>query len=339
MSVRDRGDDADAALSYRAVVDAVAGEDEKVAEGFFDLANAPLVRYDVAPSAVEARASPPALVLEQDQSLHNSCGGIVWESAFCLAQYLRRGGAGAAASRLRGKRVLELGAGCGLAGLAAASAGAASVLLTDHPDALPLLRRNVERNATSAGDGDGDVPRGRPGDDDASLEPSETRIRRPGDACAVAPLDWTDASHLAAVEASGPFDVILAADVVFSVALVGPLLKCIARCAAKTATVLVCLQERCPDAFREFRRRVEKDAFARGGGVAREVPREEVGFVDGACVLFEMTARGRGREEGARRERKEEKKKAKKKGKKRDGGEEARERTLTKSKRRRESGR
>ena len=53
MSVRDRGDDADAALSYRAVVDAVAGEDEKVAEGFFDLANAPLVRYDVAPSAVE----------------------------------------------------------------------------------------------------------------------------------------------------------------------------------------------------------------------------------------------------------------------------------------------
>jgi hypothetical protein len=150
----------------------------------------------------------------------------------------------------------------------------------------------------------------------------------------VAPLDWTDASHLAAVEASGPFDVILAADVVFSVALVGPLLKCIARCAAKTATVLVCLQERCPDAFREFRRRVEKDAFARGGGVAREVPREEVGFVDGACVLFEMTARGRGREEGARRERKEEKKKAKKKAKKRDGGEEARERTLTKSKRR-----
>ena len=78
----------------------------------------------------------------------------------------------------------------------------------------------------------------------------------------------------------------IAGSSVFSVALVGPLLKCIARCAAKTATVLVCLQERCPDAFREFRRRVEKDAFARGGGVAREVPREEVGFVDGACVLM-----------------------------------------------------
>ena len=47
-----------------------------------------------------------------------------------------------------GQSVLELGSGCGLAGLVAASLGA-DVLLTDQNEALELLRRNVETNATS----------------------------------------------------------------------------------------------------------------------------------------------------------------------------------------------
>jgi len=41
------------------------------------------------------------------------------------------------------------------------------------------------------------------------------------------PLDWEDAEHLAAVAALGPFDVILATDVVFTARLVDPLLRCI----------------------------------------------------------------------------------------------------------------
>ena len=73
-------------------------------------------------------------MVEQDQSLHDCCGGIVWESAFCLAQYLR---GEARARRIRGRRVLELGAGAGLLGLAAAASGAKRVVLTDHPDAMP----------------------------------------------------------------------------------------------------------------------------------------------------------------------------------------------------------
>ena len=94
-------------LHYQSVIaDAVTGAERgdahdeptsapaAVAEGFFDLANADVVRYAV--------GGDDELVVEQDQSLHDSCGGIVWESAFCLAQLLQRDGG----KRVRGKRVV-----------------------------------------------------------------------------------------------------------------------------------------------------------------------------------------------------------------------------------------
>ena len=159
------------------------------AEGFFELANASLVRFTVEEAGRGARITGMTtgstedtrkggnggssgvggggveLLVEQDQSLHNSCGGIVWESAFCLAGYLRRcvrrrceeppisraGGFEACS-------VLEVGAGCGLLGMSMAVMGARRVVLTDHPDAMPLLRRNVRRNAKAL--------RGDNGDDD-----------------------------------------------------------------------------------------------------------------------------------------------------------------------------
>ena len=69
----------------------------------------------------------------------------VWTAAPLLVRTL-------AASRelLAGKRVLELGSGCGLVGLAVARLGAASVVLSDTPAAtgvLELLRENAQLNA------------------------------------------------------------------------------------------------------------------------------------------------------------------------------------------------
>jgi predicted nicotinamide N-methyase len=280
-------------LHYQSVIaDAVTGAERgdahdepasapaAVAEGFFDLANADVVRYAV--------GGDDELVVEQDQSLHDSCGGIVWESAFCLAQLLQRDGG----KRVRGKRVVELGAGAGLLGMSAAKLGAENVVLTDHPSAMPLLRRNVRRNfpndeETSVS---GETTETRNDSHDANDE--NTRNMPPRVSCHE--LDWQNESHLRSVlnesreGGPGAFDVALAADVVFAKDLVRPFLRCVAAALARSrdprrATAYVCLQERCAEAFAEFKKIAQEmcDTFT-------ELPKDDVAFVDEACFVFEM---------------------------------------------------
>merc|ERR1719491_2118810 len=64
--------------------------------------------------------------------------GQVWAAGAAAAKYFAEH-----AALVQSKRVLELGAGTGIAGLAAAKAGAAHVTLTEHPDAMETLRENV----------------------------------------------------------------------------------------------------------------------------------------------------------------------------------------------------
>lgn len=66
----------------------------------------------------------------------------LWPSSIALAAHCL-------AMDLRGRRVLELGCGLGLAGIAAAKAGATVVMTDYEPDALEFSRRNVLANLTS----------------------------------------------------------------------------------------------------------------------------------------------------------------------------------------------
>jgi hypothetical protein len=68
-------------------------------------------------------------------------GVTAWDGALLLARYLE-----VCSSNVRGCRVLELGAGCGVVGITAAALGAQSVLMTDLPCVLPLLESNICRN-------------------------------------------------------------------------------------------------------------------------------------------------------------------------------------------------
>jgi predicted nicotinamide N-methyase len=98
-----------------------------------------------------------------------------------------------AARSLRGARVLELGCGLGLPSLAAALAGG-RVLATDwSPQAIALLEENAERN-------------------DATLE--------------TALVDWTRPD---AIVARAPWDLVLAADVLYERRNVAPLLDLLPR--------------------------------------------------------------------------------------------------------------
>ncbi|KAM3877886.1 EEF1A lysine methyltransferase 3-like [Diretmus argenteus] len=69
----------------------------------------------------------------------------VWDSALHLCSYFE-----AESLDLRGKRVIELGAGTGVVGILAARLGA-DVTLTDLPLAVPQLQTNVSANMPSSG--------------------------------------------------------------------------------------------------------------------------------------------------------------------------------------------
>ncbi|XP_032406117.1 EEF1A lysine methyltransferase 3-like isoform X1 [Xiphophorus hellerii] len=69
----------------------------------------------------------------------------VWEAALHLCRYFED-----PSVELRGRRVIELGAGTGLVGILAARLGA-EVTVTDLPLALPQLQANVSANVPPAG--------------------------------------------------------------------------------------------------------------------------------------------------------------------------------------------
>jgi len=65
---------------------------------------------------------------------------VVWPSARALAQVV------ASVEDLSGKRVIELGCGTGLVGLAAAARGASVILSDLVPESIELALRNAKRN-------------------------------------------------------------------------------------------------------------------------------------------------------------------------------------------------
>eukprot|EP00741_Cyanophora_paradoxa_P013041 tig00020675_g12594.t1 len=109
-------------------------------------------------------------------------GQTVWPGAILLSRFLleRR-------AALEGRSALELGAGLGLCGLLAVQLGASRALLTDGSDiVVEVLSQNV------------------------ALQQPPLRER-----LAARRLMWADEADEAAADASGPFDVLLAADVIY----------------------------------------------------------------------------------------------------------------------------
>jgi predicted nicotinamide N-methyase len=98
-----------------------------------------------------------------------------------------------ASTRLAGLRVVELGCGLGLPSLVAARAGATVLATDESPEALELLERNARGNGLTV---------------------------------ATARVEWGVADALVA---RAPFDLVLAADVLYDQASVAPLLSLLPR--------------------------------------------------------------------------------------------------------------
>ena len=144
-------------------------------------------------------------------------GAVVWDGAVLLARANARAGLGASGLK---RNVLELGAGCGLAGIAWAVTEGCNLTLTDRPHRLRALRENAARNGVEA---------------------------------TVAALDWTRAEF-------GAYDVVLAADCVYDEALATPLVRAMSYAMRDGAVALVSIDEanRRPAALRAFLRVAER---------------------------------------------------------------------------------
>ncbi|KAJ3157230.1 hypothetical protein HDU89_002642 [Geranomyces variabilis] len=110
--------------------------------------NVPTVPYAY---DIQTSRGSTTLVLQTDPSgaLGAGQGATVWDSALCLAKYIEKR-AKREPTIFQNARVLEIGSGTGLVGLVVAALGAgtsASVTLTDTPNALLLLKHNVNHLA------------------------------------------------------------------------------------------------------------------------------------------------------------------------------------------------
>ena len=215
----------------------------------------------------------------------------VWEAAIAFYCFALSNQAPAFA----GKRVLELGAGTGLVGLTLAAFGA-DVVLTDLPDAMPLLRHNVSHNLTTVRAMQENIfTRGR------ETESRGTQVKVQSDASfpVTRVLEWGTASLPNDVEAlrkvveteedgavspSLPtpcFEIVVGADVMYKPELEDPLLVSIDQCCAwngRTVLYLARLQRGNPTQYLRF----------------YEALKSKLGFDELEAVLVG----GRGTEEG-----------------------------------------
>lgn len=238
-----------------------AADADEVAERLFELANATHVIYSVCGSEITI-GQDPAVV---------GTGGCVWDTAYVLSRWAESRVA-AWRARLtppRRLRVLEVGAGCGLLGIALAHMGC-DVIVSEQPSAMANLAANASANAPT---------------------------RDGGSVCALQ-LDWSHAVDVATAAASGPYDLIVGTDVVYALEAVEPLLGTLHECAHDQTLVWLCLQQREPVATAALRELVP--AYF---GAVDELPLgEEHDLPHSAgveCFLLQLGARRRRARAGA----------------------------------------
>jgi len=138
-------------------------------------------------------------------------GLVIWDASVVLAKYFENEEQ-FPKDVLKDKRIIELGAGCGLVGISLAlglAANANTVILSDMPELIPLLRKNIDSNNCSS-------------------------------IAAASSLAWGESvQHL-----NPPFDLIIASDCLWVEYLVQPFVKSLVDLSDHNSTILISHEER-----------------------------------------------------------------------------------------------
>ena len=167
-------------------------------------------------------------------SRHIGHGAVVWDAAVIFAKYIEHSPRDYSSERVAGKRLIELGSGPGLAGIAMMMRGA-KCTLTD----LEIVTRSLtEENANNMYN----ICK-------SNLFTSSFELTRPE----VMPLDWT-----VQYPPTESYDYILLTDCVFSPYLAEPLVSQLLRLSDRKTEVICCHEIRDEEANATFITEVEK---------------------------------------------------------------------------------
>ncbi|OMO51418.1 Nicotinamide N-methyltransferase-like protein [Corchorus olitorius] len=192
---------------------------------------------------IELQVRDSRLSIQQDNgSFH--VGTSVWPCSLVLAKFAERWASPSSTTtsttsdnknpysdlldfHSRRRRAIELGTGCGAAGMAFHLLGLQDLILTDIPPVMPALKHNLKRNKPVLG------------------KNLKTSI-----------LYWNNKEQIRAV--NPPFDVVIAADVVYIEESVGHLIGAMEALVADDGVVLLGYQLRSPEADKLFWEMSEK---------------------------------------------------------------------------------
>ncbi|GMG98558.1 hypothetical protein Nepgr_000398 [Nepenthes gracilis] len=181
---------------------------------------------------IELQVGDSLLSLQQDNgSMH--VGTTVWPCSLVLVKFAERWSPLTYSPSsspqnpyshlldFRNKRAVELGAGCGAAGMGLYLLGLNNIVLTDIAPVMPALRRNIKKN--------------------------KPVLKK---ALKTAQLYWANSEQISAQ--GPPFDIVIAADVVYLEETVRPLVETMEKLMGETGVVLLGYQLRSPEADRLF---------------------------------------------------------------------------------------
>jgi predicted nicotinamide N-methyase len=215
--------------------DEVVADDNSEEEGgssslFFELANAAEIGFRLSD---DCDGNSVLLVFRQDgAACGKHTGGILWETSYILLHYLLQ------LDRCTLGRTLEVGAGCGLLGtVLAAESRCSSSTMTEAAVALDNLQKNLEANGAAV-----------------SERSSGCQGRGKVAVVSACQLDWTNYERDAAKAGlkAHSFDTIVGTDVIFTPALVEPLLDTLAYFSHATTVIYLCVQVRCVASHQQF---------------------------------------------------------------------------------------